>query len=69
MHLKTRRTKRSHAHLRDGLPFHSLQAQIFPHFVWTEIVLWITTQKITYKTSIHQEHGYLQICLETYLLH
>jgi hypothetical protein len=22
--------KRSHAHLRDGLPLHSLQAQIFP---------------------------------------
>jgi hypothetical protein len=52
MHLKTRR-KRSHANLRDGLPFHSLQAQIYPIFVVTEIVLQITTQKITYKTSFH----------------
>ena len=53
MHLKTRRAKRSHAHLRDSLPFHSLEAQVFPRFVWTEIVLRITTQKIAYKTSIH----------------
>jgi len=70
--------KRSHAHLCDGPPFHSLQAQIFPHFVWTEIVLRITTQKITYETSFHpssvqtveasttmqvKERGYLQVCL------
>ena len=53
MHMKTRRAKRSRAHLRDSLPFHSLQPHIFPCFVWTEIVLQITTQKITYKTSIH----------------
>ena len=29
MHLKTWRMKRSHTHLRDSLPFHNLQAQIF----------------------------------------
>jgi len=28
--LRQRRTKMSHAHLRDGLPFHFLQDQIFP---------------------------------------
>ena len=44
-HLKTWKTKRSHAHLRDGLPFHSLQAQIFSRFVRTEIILRITTQE------------------------
>jgi len=27
---KSRRTKRSHAHFRDGLPFHSPQVQIIP---------------------------------------
>jgi hypothetical protein len=29
------------------------QAQIFPRFLRTKIVLWITTQKIAYKTSFH----------------
>ena len=29
-HHKSRSTKRSHAHLRDGLPFHSHQVQIIP---------------------------------------
>ena len=53
-------------------------------FVWIKIVLWITTQRTTYKTSFHpssiqtvealttvsvKEHGYLQVFLETYLLH
>ena len=34
-------------HLKDS------QAQIFPRFLRTEIALWITTQKIAYKTSFH----------------
>jgi hypothetical protein len=53
-------------------------------FVWSEVVLKITTQIQTFKTSFcsssiqadeasttvwGKEHVYLQVCLETYLLH
>ena len=53
--------KRTHAHLRDSLPFHSLQAQIFPRFVWIEIVLQITTQQNNLQdifSSIFRAHGW-----------
>jgi hypothetical protein len=29
-HLKKKKSKKSHAHLRDGLPFRSLKVQIIP---------------------------------------